>query len=217
MHFEILVEDQSGKISLEEIVPRILQNGETFKIHHYKGIGHIPKNLNATLDPQKRVLLNHLPRLLSGYGKTFNGYGPDYKACVIIVCDLDNRNFETFLGELNAVLEAANPRPTAKFCLCVEEGEAWLLGHREAVEIAYPTAKASVLDRYEFDSICGTWELMADALYPGGCAALQKQGKSNVGYMKCIWAETISPLIDLDENKSLSFQYFVNALKKLSG
>ncbi|QHG19998.1 hypothetical protein GJB62_14990 [Nostoc sp. ATCC 53789] len=71
MHFEILVEDISGKIALEILVPKIINTEQhTFNIHHYKGIGRIPKNLTSTSDPKKRILLDQLPRLIQGYGKT---------------------------------------------------------------------------------------------------------------------------------------------------
>ncbi len=212
MHYEILVEDKSGKIALEKIVPRILPDNCSFKIHSYKGIGHIPKNLNSNLDPSKRVLLNHLPRLLQAYGRTFACYPDDYKACVIVVCDLDNRNFESFTEELNGILEVCEPRPLTRFCLCIEEGEAWLLGHKEAVGAAYPNAKKGILDAYKYDSICGTWEILADVVYDGGSSALMNMGGPEIGRMKSIWAAEISPLIDVEKNRSPSFQYFVRCL-----
>lgn len=45
MHFEILVEDQSGKKALDILVPKILGNGHTFAVHSYKGVGHIPRDI----------------------------------------------------------------------------------------------------------------------------------------------------------------------------
>ena len=42
MHFEILVEDQSGQKTLENIVPKMIGEKHTYKIHWYKGIGRIP-------------------------------------------------------------------------------------------------------------------------------------------------------------------------------
>ncbi len=73
MHFEVLVEDASGKIALENIMEKILGpncQDHTFRIISYKGIGHIPKNIKGTIDPKKRILLDRLPRLLRGYGKS---------------------------------------------------------------------------------------------------------------------------------------------------
>ena len=74
MHFEILVEDQSGKKALDVLVPKIIGELDTFAVHSYKGIGRIPKNLAANGDTSKRILLNQLQRLLKGYGKTFANY-----------------------------------------------------------------------------------------------------------------------------------------------
>ena len=45
MHLEILVEDLSGKKALDILVPRIIGGQDTFRVHSYKGIGRIPKNM----------------------------------------------------------------------------------------------------------------------------------------------------------------------------
>ena len=37
MHFEILVEDQSGKVALDSLVPRIIGLNHSFKVISYKG------------------------------------------------------------------------------------------------------------------------------------------------------------------------------------
>lgn len=37
MHFEILVEDQSGKKALDIIVPKIIGDSCTFTVHPYNG------------------------------------------------------------------------------------------------------------------------------------------------------------------------------------
>ena len=72
MHFEILVEDLSGKKMLEHLVPKIIDiNKHSFSIKAYNGCGTLPKNLNRVVDPAKRVLLNRLPALLAGYGKSY--------------------------------------------------------------------------------------------------------------------------------------------------
>ena len=48
--------------------------------------------------------------------------------------------------------------------MAIEEGEAWLLGDIPAIQSVYPNAKNAVLNGYENDSICGTWEKLADAV-----------------------------------------------------
>lgn len=217
MHFEILVEDVSGKRALEVLVPKILGDGHSFRIHPYKGIGHIPKNLREATDPSKRILLANLPRLLRGYGLTFQASPRDYHYAVIVICDLDTRNREQFLSELQQVLESCDPRPEARFCLAIEEGEAWLLGDLNAVRTAYPNAKAHVLDSYANDSICGTWETLADAVYPGGRRALIRKGWQAIGAEKSLWAERITPQMDVENNASPSFREFRQSARSLAG
>ncbi|MDK2412206.1 hypothetical protein [Aphanizomenon sp. PH219] len=175
MHFEILVEDVSGKTTLEILVPKIINPEQhTFNIHAYKGIGHIPKNLISNSDPKKRILLDQLPRLIQGYGKTFASYPPNYHAVLIIICDLDDRCLSVFRQELLNVVDSCEPKPKTQFCIAIEEGEAWYLGDLAAVKAAYPTAKPAILNSYTNDDICGTWEKLADAVYPGGCQKLSK-------------------------------------------
>jgi len=78
--------------------------------------------MRDTDDVSKRILLNNLPKILKGYGRTFAGYPEDYRAAVILVCDLDNRCLKVFRNDLFGVLNACNPRPETRFCVAVEEG-----------------------------------------------------------------------------------------------
>jgi len=218
MHFEILVEDISGKKALDILVPKIINTEQhTCNIHAYKGIGHIPKNLTSTSDPKKRILLDQLPRLIQGYGNTFANYPPDYNAVLIIICDLDNRCLSSFRKELLNLVDSCVPKPKTQFCIAIEEGEAWYLGDLAAVKTTYPSAKEAVLNSYTNDDICGTWEKLADAVYSGGCQKLSKLGHQAIGKEKTTWAERISPLMDIDKNHSISFCYFRDQLRLFSG
>ena len=161
MHFEILVEDQSGKRMLDVLVPRIIAPEDNFTIHAYKGIGRIPPGLRGQIDASKRILLDRLPALLRGYGKAFN--------------------------------------------------------FPAAVRRAYPKAREQVLRDYQNDAICGTWETLAEAVYPGGLAKLKDQGSQAAGAEKSRWAEAIAPYIDPERNQSPSFQYFRAKLRELAG
>jgi len=217
LHFEILVEDKSGKAALDALVPRILGEAHTYRVHPYKGIGRLPKNMKDAREASRRILLDNLPKLLKGYGRTFTGYQNDYQAAVIVVCDLDDRLLKTFKDELIQILQRCNPRPETRFCFAIEEGEAWLLGDLNAVITAYPRAKRNILEAYVNDSICGTWEKLADAIFPGGSQALAKLGWQAIGAEKSKWAENIAPIINLDGNASPSFAYFLNKLRQLAG
>ncbi len=145
MHFEILVEDLSGKKALDILVPKIIGEMHTFKVHPYKGIGHIPRNMKDAKDARKRILLANLPKLLKGHGNTFHGYSNNYRAAVILVCDLDDKCLKAFRKDLFRILNACNPKPETRFCIAIEEGEAWFLGDLNAIDKAYPRAKASVI------------------------------------------------------------------------
>jgi hypothetical protein len=216
MHFEILVEDSSGKELLDKIASKILHLEDTFTVISYKGIGRIPTGMKDPKDASKRILLDNIVKLLKGYGKTFSGYGRTYHAAVIIVCDLDDRCLKTFRSELYNIIHSCDPAPTARFCIAIEEGEAWLLGDLEAVRSSFPNAKRSVLNTYVNDSICGTWEKLADAIYPGGAAALGKKGWQAIGIEKLKWAREIGPVMNVEANKSASFCYFRDQLREFS-
>ena len=215
MHFEIVVEDQSGKTMLDLLIPKIIGDQHTFKVYPYKGIGKIPKNLISSTDVRKRILLDQLPRLLRGYGKTFASYPPDYLVAVIVACDLDDKCLKAFRQELFAILNACDPKPETRFCIAIEEGEAWLLGDILAIKEAYPNARDNVLRSYENDSICGTWELLADAVFSGGANELKKEGWQ-VGREKSVWAEKITPHMNVDNNASPSFRYFREKIRGLA-
>ena len=196
MHYEVLVEDPSGKCALDIFSRKIVGGDDTYRVIPYRGIGHVPHDLQGSTDPSKRLLLNQLPRLLRGYGRTFRSYPENYRASVIVVCDLDERCLKEFRRELNDILKACEPTPVTRFCIAVEEGEAWLLGDLSAVATAYPRVDMTVLRRYRQDDICGTWEVLADAVHRGGAAALKRAGWQAVGREKAAWAERIGPHVD---------------------
>ena len=214
MHFEVLVEGQSGGIALESILEQILgANGSvhTWRVITYRGLGHVPRDLHRTIDPSKRHLLNQWPRLLRGYGRSLSK-----DSVVVVIVDLDARDCMTFKCELLHMLSACNPRPRTLFRIAIEESEAWLLDDQDAVRAAYPDAKASVLRKYKQDSICGTWELLADAVYKGGALKLKQAERSNPGKAKCEWAQKIAPYMDTERNRSKSFQVFRDGVRRLA-
>ncbi len=216
MHFEILVEDTSGKIALESILEKILGlagQAHSYTIHSYKGIGRIPKNLRGTTDPQKRILLDRLPKLLRGYGKSLQ----NFPATVVVVVDLDDKDCMNFKQEMLDILNSCTPKPTTLFRIAIEEGESWLLGDHDAIKAVYPGAKNTVLNSYTQDSICSTWEKLAEAIYPGGSLKLQQLGWPYIGQAKCEWAKKIAPYMDVDRNQSKSFQVFRDGIRYLAG
>jgi hypothetical protein len=216
MHFEILVEDESGKKALDILVPKIIGNTHTFIVHSYKGVGRIPRNMRDARDAGRRILMDNLPKLLKGYGRK-RAHRQGFSETVILICDLDDKCLRAFRGELNRVLDACHPKPEVRFCIAIEEGEAWLLGDLQAVRAAYPKADQVVLDSYTNDSICGTWERLADAIYPGGSSSLSDKGWQAIGAEKSRWAEVITPHMEVANNKSPSFFHLCKKLQELTG
>ncbi len=219
MHFEILVEDASGKILLENLVPKIL--GPKGRPHGYRIINiqdlkhrvmaQMPRYLARTL-PWDTILFQTLSLQLRAYGKSL----PFQNGVVIIVVDLDFHDFHDFLGRLRGLFDACDPKPTGDVCLAVEEGESWILGDMAAIRRAYPLAKKYVMDSYEQDSICGTWERLADALYHGGSERLKEVGYPWIGREKCRWADNIGQYMDIETNRSPSFIVFRDMLRRFA-
>lgn len=217
MHFDVFVEDQSGKKTLDILIPKMIGNKHSFSVKAYKGLGgKIPKNLKNASEARHRILLDCLPKIVQGLGKTYEGYGAGYQAVAVIICDLDDRCLHRFRQELYALLHACTPQPQTRFCIAIEEGEAWFLGDREALLKAYPAVRKAVLEQYVQDSICGTWEFLANALQPGYADTLKKQGWHVIGQKKSEWAEQITPHMCPDRNVSPSFNYFHKKLKELA-
>ncbi len=122
-----------------------------------------------------------------------------------------------FKQDLLEELNECDPQPKTLFRIAIEEIESWLLGDHAAVKSAYPNAKDAVLNGYVQDSICGTWEVLADAIHPGGSQLLKKLSYQVAGQSKSDWAGEIAPQMDLDSNKSKSFQVFRDGVRRLAG
>ena len=217
MHFEILIEDASGKKLLDAILPKIFTkdySGHTWRTISYKGVGRIPPNLHHLPNLANRFLLDQLPRLLRGYGKTYpNGA---HGTSIVVVLDCDRSDCKSLLSKMLNLLNSCNPKPQTMFRIAIEECEAWILGDINALKAIYPKAKTSALDNYIQDTICGTWEKLADAIYPGGSAVLSKKPYYEIGKAKCEWAERIGAAINVETNKSTSFCKFRDGIRKMA-
>jgi hypothetical protein len=63
MHYEFLIEDKSGKIMLELLLPKIITNEHSFKVKAYEGIGRLPKGGLVAKELKHQALLNDLREL----------------------------------------------------------------------------------------------------------------------------------------------------------
>jgi hypothetical protein len=214
MYIRFLVEDNSGAKLLSLLLPRILgPQGEPhyWHINSYKGVGHIPKNLTGQGDSRKTTLLGKLPALLKGFAKT-----PGIEA-VVVVLDADKNDCRKFLAELKFVAAQCAPALKVLFRLAIEEIEAWYLGDRPALKKAFPHLKNKALSGYVQDELepIGTWELLAEAVYPGGMKKIKNTGWPLQGELKHEWAGKIGPFMSLEKNSSSSFRNFRDGLRRL--
>lgn len=217
MFFQFLIEDKSTEILVEHIMEKItgLYPGcvISWNKKSFKGIGHIPKKGNI-LERKTGMLLNDLPMYLRGFDKAYR----DMKNTVLVlVMDNDQREPGQFRKELKELSRNHMILMDHVYCIAVKEMEAWLLGDVKAIEQAYPDMKRAALRDYEQDGICDTWEVLANAIYPGGLAKLKKKAAgaySEIGKMKQEWADKIGEALHLEENISPSFQYFIKELEQ---
>ena len=214
MHFQFLIEDMSGGILIKRVMEKLVTMHPEITCDYktFHGIGGFQKKWSPNIAKTQK-LLNDLPIFLRGYDKSLNV--PGYEAALIIVLDNDRNEPAEFRKKLEELAKAQMISIDYVFCVAVEEIEAWLLGDRNALLTAYPNARISVLNEYEQDSICGTWEKLASAIYPGGLAKFRKDNKTyrDIGKQKCEWAQKIGEHMDVHRNCSPSFRYFVEAVE----
>lgn len=206
-----LIEDKSTETLVRIIMNRIVDqsSGLTYDCKSFRGIGGFAKKKSVS-DIKTGKLLNDLRIYLKGFDNSLR----NYEAAIIVVVDNDDKDPQEFRQQMQKVADEENILIDHVFCLAVEEMEAWLLGDYPALKNAYPKAKNSVFQKYEQDSICGTWELLADVIYPGGYRKLSALPYGEIGKIKSEWAEKIGMYMDPNENRSPSFQNFMNEIKK---
>ncbi len=214
LHIEALVEDRSGTVMLKEILRdyfaarrRPTPDYELY-LRPHKGLGHLPEDLYAEPGKHKYGLLNLLPAKLRAYGKVLD----PASALIILVLDADNRDPRLFDARLERLCKKMAPGLPHVIPVAVEEMEAWLLGDWQALKTAYPEADYELYRRYEQDSVCGTWELLAEILLGKRARHLIKIGYPAVGEYKNRWAEAIAPYIKVERNRSPSLRRFLRRM-----
>lgn len=213
MHFQYLVEDQSGAALIRILMQKIVElyPNATYDCKGFRGIGGFTRK-NTIKETKTGKLLNDLATYLRGFDRSLQSF----PSVIIVVLDSDDHDVQQFRSELEAVAMQNMIKIDHVFCLAVEEIEAWLLGDRHALLSAYPHAKMHVLNTYVQDSICGTWEVLADAVYPGGTSKLSREHASfiEIGKLKAEWAKNIGIHMDLKSNESPSFNDFIHEIER---
>ena len=213
MHFQYLFEDQSGAALIRILMQKIVElyPNATYDCKGFRGIGGFTRK-NTIKETKTGKLLNDLATYLRGFDRSLQSF----PSVIIVVLDSDDHDVQQFRSELEAVAMQNMIKIDHVFCLAVEEIEAWLLGDRHALLSAYPHTKMHVLNTYVQDSICGTWEVLADAVYPGGTSKLSREHASfiEIGKLKAEWAQNIGIHMDLKSNESPSFNDFIHEIER---
>lgn len=214
MYIEALVEDRSGGLILTSVLKKATAAHApawAYRVYPHRGIGHLPDDWQRRPDVRDAALLTLLPAKLRAYRRLFLAGEP---LLLIVVMDSDNRPATEMFNEIYALCRQVGREVPTILGLATEELEAWLLGDREAVLAAYPSARLDVLEEYEQDSICGTWEVLCRAIMGDRAESLIQVGYPAVGKFKYEWASAIAPHLSLTANASPSFQRFYRALQK---
>ncbi len=197
-HFEFLVEEPSMEAFLNAVLPRILPDSITYRIHPFQG---------------KRALLLNLKARLEGY---FNWIPENYRIVVIVDQDRDN------CAKLKAKLEAACatsglvsrqvsdvPNWQIVTRIAIEELEAWYFGDWSAVREAYPRVSENIPKNKKYrdpDAISNTWETFE--------RILKRSGYFKQGLRKVEVATSIGNCFNPEVSTSKSFQKFRDAISE---
>ena len=210
MLIEILSEDKSGAVVVERLAERIVANeglDVQVNVHPHRGCGSLPKDLTAKPPKFANSLLDLLPSELRAYNKIYAGKD----LILIIALDSDDKDPQALRQEIYTVASKFAPDIRSIVGISTEEIEAWILGDKQAIYDAYPDCNKEILDSYEQDSVCGTWEVLCRAI-SDNAEELIEIGKPAIGHYKGLWAETISKYMLPQKNVSPSFNTFKMAL-----
>jgi len=166
----------------------------------------------------KHSLLKNLPARMKGYARW-----PEPSLRVLVLVDQDNDDCSALKASLeSAALSAGLATKTAPDAanrfkvvnrIVIEELEAWFLGDVPALCEAFPGVPASLANQARFrdpDAVAGgTWEALLQALNRAGhFVGSGRLPKIDV-------ARRVAPLMDLERNRSRSFQTFLAGLEAL--
>ena len=213
MNIEILAEDKSGAVVVKRMVEAICRkelqgNIPNIEVRPHRGCGRLPDDWKAKPGKFASGLLDLLPAKCRAYENVYK----DKDLILAVVMDSDDHDPADMRAELYAVTSQYAPDIRCVIGLCTEEVEAWLLGDPKAILEAYPEADTDVIDSYEQDSVCGTWEVLCRAVCPDTYKSIIDVGYPAIGNYKARWADSISSYMSPDTNRSPSFLLFSNAL-----
>lgn len=200
MNLEILVEERSAERALGVLLPHIVP-GIDFDVRVFRG---------------KPDLLKKLPDRLKGY----TAWITQADTCLVVLVDRDDDDCLALKADMEQMAAAAGlPTATSAAPNCqanilnriaVEELEAWFFGDVAALCAAYPRVPASLGQQARYrdpDAVRGgTWEALEHVL--------QECGYHRGGLAKVVAATEIAQYMNVDVNRSRSFQVFRDGVRR---
>jgi hypothetical protein len=181
---EILVEEPSMKNFLYGVLPKILPDGY---------------QLNANCFIREHQGKQDLKKSIPKKVKAYQHYSIPVK--VIIIHDQDASDCKVLKIELQDLVNTNSNIPSLIRIAC-RELEAWYLGDMDALESVYPQFKAK---HYR------GWALFRN---PDNCNASDEIRKIISTFQKGVASKEIGKHIDLNINKSESFNHLITGIKK---
>lgn len=193
----VFVEEYSAAAALEQLLPKLTGDIE-FQIIRFQC---------------KDDLLKNAPARLKGYA----AWLPETWRILVLV-DRDDDDCNALKVRLERIAAAAGlmtktqAGPGQPFQvvnrIAIEELEAWFFGDWAAVQAAYPRVPATLPQKSGFrdpDAIAGgTWEALEQVL--------KKAGYFSTGLRKLELARSVAGHMDIQRNRSRSFQVFAEAV-----
>ncbi|MDQ2810181.1 MAG: DUF4276 family protein [Chloroflexota bacterium] len=202
MHIEVLVEEESAKVALDILLPKMLEGKASCAIHDLGGKDKMLKTLNSRLKGYKNW--------------------PPFDLRVLVLLDRDDEDCHHLKQKLetaarNAGFVTRSARVGSSFQLlnriAIEELEAWFFGDVAALVSAYPRVHNLNENQSGYrdpDAIQGgTWEALLRELQKANYYRYQK------GLPKGEVARKIAEHMDPTRNRSRSFQVFREGLLEL--
>jgi hypothetical protein len=201
VNLEVLVEERSAEQALRVLLPCIVPNAD-FEVRVFQ---------------DKADLLKKLPGGLGGYATWITRAD----TCLLVLVDRDDDDCLTLktdmekmasaAGLLTTVAASASRRADVLNRIVVEELEAWFFGDVSVLCVAYSRVPASLGQRAKYrdpDAITGgTWEVLEHVL--------QDHGYHPGGLAKVAAAAEIAQHMNVDVNRSRSFQVFRDGVRRL--
>jgi hypothetical protein len=189
---EVLVEEPSAEAALKALLPKIVP-GVAFEIISFNG---------------KDNLLRRLPIRLRDYAY----YWAQAGLRIVILLDRDDDDCTALKARLVEIAnEAGLPVQAALFRIVIEELEAWFLGDVRALHTAYPRVPSSLGSQEKFRDP----EAVPGGAWEGLEHVLRRHGYHKKGLRKVQAAADIAPHMDVENNRSQSFQAFRDGLRRL--